>query len=77
MKYDYPVDDGTFKVDTDNFDENSNLIQMLVKHIGRSCSGPTGDIARLLKEGPPEPGMIIGAISQHRAGWTKPKAVGL
>jgi hypothetical protein len=71
MKYDYPVDDGTFMVDTDKFDEKSHLIQMLVLHIARSCSGPTGDIVQLLKEGPPEPGMIIGAIAQHRAGWIK------
>jgi hypothetical protein len=77
MIYDYPTDNGSCKVDTDNFDDKSSAMQMLIMHIGRACSGPTADIARLLKEGPPEPGMIITAISQHRAGWSKQKAVGL
>jgi len=69
MIYDYPTDNGSVKVDTDHFDDKSPAVQTLVTLIGRACSGPTGDIVRLLKEGPPEPGMTIQAVSQHRAGW--------
>ncbi len=74
MIYDYPTDAGSVKVDTEHFDDKSTAIQTLVTHIGQACSGPMGDIARLLKEGPPQPGMTIQAIAQHRAGWDWPKA---
>jgi hypothetical protein len=72
MIYDYPTENGSFKVDTEHFDDKSSAMQMLIMNIARACSGPTGDIARLLKVGPPKPGMIIQAISQHRAGWNWP-----